>query len=79
MTQRVSEHDFLALLEAKSSEDKRILATELLPVWARGVGEWLVVNPWRVLIPVSTGLYVLIRSFMGIGFREFILGLFGGF
>lgn len=74
-----SEAEFLRTLEQKSREDRRILATEVMPSWARGLGEWLVVKPWRVMVPLSGVLYFGLRVVYGVGLRELILGIFGGF
>lgn len=74
-----SEAEFLKIIEKKAVEERRIIDTELMPSWARGIGEWLVVNPWRVMVPVSGVSYVLLRILVGVNFRELILGLFGGF
>lgn len=79
MTKQMSERDFIKVLESKAIEDRRIIATEMLPHWSRGIGEWLVVNPWRVLVPVSAIVYLLLRTTVGSGYRELVLGLFGGF
>lgn len=74
-----AEIDFLQELEDRAQEQRRLINTEMIPDWARGVGGWLAVNPWRVLVPLSGTLYMLLRIFWGGGYREFILGLFGGF
>lgn len=70
---------FLQELERRGSEERKLLHTELLPAWARGLGDWLVVNPWRVLIPLAILLYGICRLFYGAHFSELILKLFGGF
>lgn len=74
-----SEAEFLKVIEKKAVEERKILNTELMPNWARGVGEWLVVNPWRVMVPISVLVYGLWRMVYGLEARELILGLFGGF
>lgn len=74
-----SEAEFLKIIEKKAVEEKRILDTELMPSWARGIGEWLVVNPWRVMVPLSMLVYGLWRMVYGVDARELILGLFGGY
>jgi hypothetical protein len=74
-----SEAEFLKTIEKKAVEEKRILDTELMPSWARGIGEWLVVNPWRVMVPLSMLVYGLWRMVYGVDARELILGLFGGY
>lgn len=73
------ENKFIEELEAKSREQKRLVETQLIPNWARGIGLWLAVNPWRVLVPASAMIYISIRIMGGTAYREFILGLFGGF
>lgn len=74
-----AESSFIKQLEAKAEEQQRLVQTELIPDWARGLGGWLAVNPWRVLVPMAAILYVLFRFVMGVGYRDFVLGLFGGF
>lgn len=74
-----AERDFLLALEEKAKENQLLIKTEMIPGWAKGVGDWLATNPWRVLIPVAGMSYLAIRMIYGLEFREFILGLFGGF
>jgi hypothetical protein len=74
-----SEAKFLQQLEQKAREERRIVSSQLMPAWARGLGEWLVVNPWRVVIPIAGIVYYLLRITLGTRFRELILGIFGGF
>ncbi len=74
-----SEADFLKIIELKAREERQILDTEIVPVWAKGIGEWLVVNPWRVMVPLASIVYLVIRLSYGQSFREIILGIFGGF
>jgi len=74
-----SESEFVRELEKKAEEQRRLLKTELLPDWAKGVGAWLVVNPWRVLVPVAGSVYLLLRITLGAQFRELILAIFGGY
>lgn len=74
-----TETEFLRELEQRASEEQRLLGTEVLPRWARGLGDWLVVNPWRVLVPIAVIVYALLRVAWGVSMSEFILGLFGGF
>ena len=74
-----SETEFLKVIEKKAIEERRILDTELLPNWAKGVGEWLVFNPWRMMVPLASFLYLVVRAIYGTRLRELILGLFGGF
>ncbi len=74
-----TETDFLHELEHRANEERRLLGTEVLPLWARGLGDWLVLNPWRVLVPIAVIVYSLLRVGWGAGMSELILGLFGGF
>lgn len=74
-----TESKFLAELEAKAGEQHRLIETQMIPEWTRGIGDWLAVNPWRVLVPLSLILYLILRLILGLNYREFILGLFGGF
>ena len=73
------ESKFIAELEQKSIEQHRLVETQLIPDWAIGIGDWLAEYPWRILVPCSGLLYLLLRSLLGVSYREFILGLFGGF
>lgn len=73
------EEDFILKLESRAREQKKLVGTELLPKWAKGMGEWLVVNPWRVLVPIAGATYLGLRIILDSRFREIILGLFGGY
>jgi hypothetical protein len=74
-----AENSFILQLEQKAKEQKLLVKTEIMPEWAKGIGGWLTVNPWRVIIPISALAYCILRTAYGYGFREFVLGLFGGF
>ena len=74
-----SEVSFIQELEQKAREQGRLVETEMIPSWAKGMGAWLVVNPWRVVVPLAVLAYGLLRMAYGNDFRELILGLFGGF
>lgn len=74
-----SERSFVAELEQKAREQRKLAETELVPGWAKGLGNWLAVHPWRVILPLAVMIYGLWRMVNGSGVREFILGLFGGF
>ena len=75
----VGEASFIAELERKAIEQHKLVETQMIPGWARGLGDWLAVNPWRVIVPSSVVVYLFLRTFLGLSYREFILGLFGGF
>lgn len=74
-----SEREFLQLLEARAVEEKRVVASGILPKWAARLGEWLAINPWRSLIPVSILIYLLLRVVAGEMLIEVVLAIFGGF
>lgn len=74
-----SEHDFLQLLEERASQEKKIVQSGILPSWAASFGEWLGVNPWRLLVPSAVVIYLLLRVVGGETTREVVLALFGGF
>lgn len=74
-----SEQEFLQTLERRAEEEKKLSGSEILPRWAVGIGEWLVVNPWRALVPAAIIVYCVCRVLLGAGFRDVILGIFGGF
>lgn len=73
------ESSFIAELEKRAELQKKLVNTEIIPDWARGMGNWLATNPWRVVVPVAVIVYLFIRLIGGVEYREFILGLFGGF
>lgn len=74
-----SERKFLEILEEKAQEERRVMESGVLPQWAAGVGLWLAIHPWRVIIPISGLIYLSSRLYYGSQMREFILALFGGF
>jgi len=75
----MKESEFLKQLESRAVEQRKLLGTEIIPEWARGMADWLAVHPWRVLIPISCITYYVLRIMLGTQYREWILGLFGGF
>jgi hypothetical protein len=74
-----SERSFIQELEQKAKEQQKLANTEMIPKWAKWIGDWLATNPWRVLIPVAGISYTIMRLIGGVQFRELVLGLFGGF
>ena len=75
----MKESSFITELEKRAESQRKLVNTEIIPDWARGVGDWLATNPWRVVVPLSGLAYGLLRTTYGSSFRELILGLFGGF
>ncbi len=75
----MKESSFITELEKRAESQRKLVNTEIIPDWARGVGDWLATNPWRVVVPLSALAYGLLRTTYGSSFRELILGLFGGF
>lgn len=73
------ESKFLEELEEKAREQGRLVETEMIPSWAKGLGGWLAVNPWRVIVPMAGIVYLVLRVGLGMGYRDWTLGLFGGF
>lgn len=74
-----SESNFIKELENKAAEQRRLAQTELIPAWAKGLGGWLAVNPWRVIIPLSATIYILSRLLFGHAFVQLMLRMFGGY
>lgn len=75
----MDEKEFLQLLSKKAAEQKKVTETEILPEWARGLGEWLAINPWRVIVPAASIIYLIMRFALGTQYRELILAIFGGY
>ncbi len=75
----MKESSFIAELEKRAELQKKLVNTEIIPDWARGMGNWLATNPWRVVVPIAVIVYLLVRLMGGVPYREFVLGLFGGF
>lgn len=47
-------------------------------VFARFVASYLGVNPWKVILPGSFFLALILRLVFGAGFSESVLGVLGG-
>ena len=75
---KLKEDEFLDILRKKAAEQRAVIDSGILPEWASFVGVWFGVNPWRVLCVLSVFVYLFCRFLFGMGFREFILRLFGG-
>ncbi len=75
----MQERNFVAALEKRAEIQRKLAHTEMIPEWAKGFGDWLAINPWRVMVPLSGIGYVVCRIWIGVRFSELVLGLFGGF
>lgn len=74
-----SEHNFILELENRALEQKKLVKTELIPNWAKGLGGWLAINPWRVLVPLAIITYAAMRILIGPNYMQFTLAIFGGY
>lgn len=62
----MKEVGFISELEKRAELHKKLVETEIMPDWAKGIGGWLTVNPWRVIVPLSVFGYVMLRMVGGV-------------
>jgi anti-sigma-K factor RskA len=74
-----NEREFLRLLEVRAKEERLVFESSILPAWAARAGDWLAINPWRVMIPIALVSYLVLRLVGGEIVREAVLAIFGGF
>lgn len=73
------EREFLKLIEKKAYEDRELISGGVLPYWAKFLGGWLGVNPWRAIVPLSIIVYLTLRVLLGESFVDGVLNLYGGY
>lgn len=73
--------DFSGALLSRLDENRKLYEEQLGVSETRGfkfVASSMGVNPWRVIMPVSFGLILLLRLLLGRGFVELVLRVSGG-
>ncbi len=73
----MNEHEFLKTLEERAQEQEKILKKMFLPKVFISVSSWLGNHPWRILIPFSIILTLILHFILGKNYSEFILKIFG--
>lgn len=73
----MNEHDFLKLLEERAKEQEKLINGMYFPKFFTSVALWLGNHPWRLLIPTSVILTLILHGILGKNYDEFILKIFG--
>lgn len=72
-----SEKQFLEELESHTAEQRKLFDTVITPHWLRWLAAFLSQNPWRVILPVSVFLYLILWTMFGNAWPTWVLALFG--
>ena len=70
----MKEREFLIELEKRALENKRLIEKSSVAI----VSLWFGEHPWRIIIPFSFLLTLLLRLILGKTYFEVILWIFGG-
>lgn len=73
----MNEHEFLKILEERAKEQEKLIKDMYFPKVFASVGFWLGNHPWRLLIPFSVILTLILHGILGKNYDEFILKIFG--
>lgn len=70
----MKEREFLLELEKRALENKNLIGKSTIAI----VGLWLGEHPWRIMIPFSFLVTLLLRFIFGKTYFDFVLRIFGG-
>mgnify|MGYP001572416445 CR=1 FL=1 len=73
----MNEREFLKILEERAREQEKIINGMVLPKIFTSVSFWLGRHPWRILIPVSIVITLMLHWVIGKRYDELILKIFG--
>ena len=73
----MNERKFLDILEERAKEQEKLIKGMVLPKVFMSVSFWLGNHPWRILIPLSIIVTLILHGILGKSYDEFILKIFG--
>lgn len=73
----MNEHEFLKTLEKRAKEQEKIIKSMPLPKVFMHVSLWLGNHPWRIIVPSSVILTLILHGILGKRYDELILKIFG--
>lgn len=73
----MNESEFLKTLEERAKEQEKIIKGMVLPKVFTTISFWLGNHPWRILIPLSIIITLILHWMFGKRYDEFILKIFG--
>ena len=73
----MNEQQFLDTLQKRAQEQEKIIKGMVLPRVFTTVSFWLGNHPWRILIPLSFLITMLLHLAIGQPYDNFILKIFG--
>lgn len=82
MSKQRSERAFYRELQHRIRENKRLYRDSSFQLpdsdFMRFTVTYLGFNPWKVIVPVSAVMVLVLRLLFGVSFSEFILDILGG-
>lgn len=73
----MKQHEFLKILEERAIEQEKLINDMIFPKVFASVALWLGNHPWRLFIPISVILTLILHITLGKNYDEFILKIFG--
>jgi hypothetical protein len=73
----MNEREFIKTLQERSKEQEKLITSMPLPKVFSSVSLWFGNHPWRILIPLSIIITIILHLIFGIRYDEFILKIFG--
>ncbi|OGH20098.1 MAG: hypothetical protein A3D74_03380 [Candidatus Levybacteria bacterium RIFCSPHIGHO2_02_FULL_37_13] len=73
----MNEREFLKTLEERAKEQEKLIKGMVLPKVFTTISFWLGNHPWRILIPISIIITLILHGIFGKSYDEFILKIFG--
>lgn len=73
----MNEREFIKALEERAKEQEKLIRGMILPKVFTTISFWLGNHPWRILIPLSIIITLILNGIFGKRYDEFILKIFG--
>lgn len=72
----MNEDEFIKRLQDRAREQEEIIHKSPFPKIFMFVSIWLGKHPWRIIIPLSILITIILRLIFGIDYIDFILSIF---
>jgi hypothetical protein len=74
----MNEREFLLILQKRAKEQEKLMNDMVFPRVFKAVSFWFGNHPWRILIPLAFIFSLIFHEFLGKGYDDLILRIFGG-
>ena len=74
----MNELEFLRVLKQRAAEQEKIVKSMPLPAIFSPISIWFGNHPWRIIVPISFLISIILHYVMGDSYDSLVLAIFGG-